>query len=116
MTATTRFDERRAILTERNRIYADRLKRVDRFDHIPFTTKQQLVEDQTKNPPFGTNLTLPIENYTRIHQTSGTAGKPILWPDTQESWDWGLRCWGEVFRGAGARRGDAVYVAVSLGP
>src|SRR5213593_771969 len=116
MTATTRFDEMRAILAGRNRFYADRLKRVDRFDHIPFTTKQQLVEDQAKNPPFGTNLTLPIENYTRIHQTSGTAGKPILWLDTQESWDWWLRCWCEVFKGAGVRRGDRVYVAFSFGP
>ena len=116
MTATTRFDEMRAILTERNRFYADRLKRVDRFDHIPFTTKQQLVEDQANNPPFGTNLTFPIENYTRIHQTSGTAGKPILWLDTQESWDWWLRCWCEVFKGAGVRRGDRVYVAFSFGP
>jgi phenylacetate-CoA ligase len=106
----------RAILVERNRFYADRLKHADRFQDIPFTTKQQLVEDQANHPPFGTNLTFPVENYTRIHQTSGTAGRPILWLDTPESWDWWLRCWAEVFKGAGVGRGDRVYVAFSFGP
>jgi len=116
MTAATRFDEMRAILADRNRFYADRLKQAVRFQDIPFTTKQQLVEDQANHPPFGTNLTFPVENYTRIHQTSGTAGRPILWLDTPESWDWWLRCWVEVFKGAGVRRGDRVYVAFSFGP
>src|SRR5437899_12861271 len=116
MTATVRFSEMRAILANHNRFYSGRLKEGERFKDIPFTTKQQLVDDQTNNPPFGTNLTFPIENYTRIHQTSGTAGKPILWLDTQDSWDWWLRCWCEVFKGAGVRRGDRVYVAFSFGP
>jgi phenylacetate-CoA ligase len=116
MTAVSRFNEMRAILDERNRFYADRLKHADRFQDIPFTTKQQLVEDQANHPPFGTNLTFPVENYTRIHQTSGTAGRPILWLDTPESWDWWLRCWAEVFKGAGVGRGDRVYVAFSFGP
>ncbi len=111
-----RFNEMRAVLAERNGFYRDRLKQADRFEDIPFTTKQQLVDDQTNNPPFGTNMTFPLENYTRIHQTSGTAGKPILWLDTQESWDWWLRCWHEVFNGAGVVKGDRVYVAFSFGP
>src|SRR5262245_31176181 len=116
MTAATRFNEMRAILADRNRFYADRLKPAVRFHDIPFTAKQQLVEDQANHPPFGTNLTFPVENYTRIHQTSGTAGRPILWLDTTESWDWWLRCWAEVFKGAGVRQGDRVYVAFSFGP
>lgn len=111
-----RFKEMRAILVDRNRFYADRLKAAARFEDIPFTTKQQLVDDQANHPPFGTNLTFPIEQYTRIHQTSGTAGMPILWLDTKESWDWWLRCWEEVFLGAGVRAGDRVYVAFSFGP
>jgi len=116
MTAESRFNDMRAILAERNRFYVDRLKHADRLQEIPFTTKQQLVEDQANHPPFGTNLSFPVENYTRIHQTSGTAGRPILWLDTPESWDWWLRCWAEVFKGAGVRRGDRVYVAFSFGP
>src|SRR4051812_41259705 len=109
MSVTTRFAEMRAVLAARNRFYADRLKGRSLFEEIPFTTKEELVDDQEKNPPFGTNLTFPVENYIRIHQTSGTAGKPILWLDTKESWEWWLRCWAEVLKGAGVRAGDRVY-------
>jgi len=116
MKLTPRFDEMRTILAGQNQFYAGRLGDGAPFEELPFTTKQQLVDDQTKNPPFGTNLTFPLENYVRIHQTSGTEGKPVLWLDTQESWDWWLRCWGEVFKGAGVRAGDRVYVAFSFGP
>src|SRR5262249_2773963 len=86
------------------------------FEELPFTTKQQLVDDQANHPPFGTNLTFALPSYVRIHQTSGTAGKPILWLDTIDSWDWWLRCWVEVFKGAGVRAGDRVFVAFSFGP
>ena len=116
MKPMNRFNEMRAILLERNRFYGERLKGASRFEDIPFTTKEQLVDDQAGNPPFGTNLTFPLEAYVRIHQTSGTAGKPVLWLDTKESWDWWLRCWEEVFKGAGVRAGDRVYVAFSFGP
>src|SRR5262245_38799754 len=116
MTVRARFNQMRAILTDHNRFYSGRLRQADGFEDIAFTTKQQLVDDQTNNPPFGTNLTFPIERYTRIHQTSGTAGKPIVWLDTPESWDWWLRCWSEVFRGASVCQGDRVYVAFSFGP
>src|SRR5262245_49735851 len=75
-----------------------------------------MVDDQDKNPPFGSNLTYQLEDYVRIHQTSGTTGKPLCWLDTSESWDWWLRCWGQVYKGAGVRRGDRVFLAFSFGP
>ena len=31
----------------------------------PFTTKAELVADQLAHPPYGTNLTFPLERYTR---------------------------------------------------
>src|SRR6266540_3170151 len=43
---------------------------------FPFTTKAELAADQLATPPFGTNLTYPLERYTRYHQTSGTSGAP----------------------------------------
>src|SRR5881296_3255978 len=116
MSGVIRFEEMRTILAGRNRFYSARLRSGVSFAELPFTTKQELVDDQAFNPPFGSNLTYPSENYVRIHQTSGTGGKPLLWLDTQESWDWWLRCWCEVFKGAGVRRGDRVYVAFSFGP
>lgn len=116
MNVFERFENMRAVLAARNRFYSGHLKAGNYFPELPFTTKQQLVDDQTQNPPYGTNLTFPVENYVRIHQTSGTSGKPILWLDTKESWDWWLRCWGEVLAGAGVRIGDRVFVAFSFGP
>src|SRR5438094_7627688 len=110
------FDAMRSLLVGRNRFYSDRLGNGAPFSELPFTTKQELVDDQAQHPPFGTNLTYPADKYVRIHQTSGTAGKPILWLDTRESWDWWLRCWEEVFKGAGVRTDDRVYVAFSFGP
>ena len=57
-------------------------------EYVPFTTKAEIVADQQANPPFGTNLTFPLDRYTRLHQTSGTSGTPIRWLDTPESWNW----------------------------
>src|SRR5437870_8985544 len=115
-TRFARFDDMQAALVGRNRFYSDRLGSGARLSELPFTTKQELVDDQEQHPPFGTNLTYSAEKYVRVHQTSGTAGKPILWLDTKESWEWWLRCWEEVFKGAGVRVDDRVYVAFSFGP
>src|SRR5262245_24896979 len=61
---------------------------------LPFTTKAELVADQEAHPPYGSDLTEPIERYTRLHQTSGTTtGRPLRWLDTPQSWDWMLDCW-----------------------
>ena len=86
------------------------------FRRLPFTTKAELVEDQQAAPPFGTDLTYPIERYVRLHQTSGTTGRPMRWLDTAESWEWWLRCWTFVYRAAGIGSGDRIYFAFSFGP
>src|SRR5581483_2639769 len=83
---------------------------------FPFTTKQELVEDQRVHPPFGANLTYPINRYTRIHQTSGTTGMPLRWLDTPESWDWMTENWLEVYRAAGITEADRIYFAFTFGP
>ena len=87
----------------------------DDFSALPFTVKSELIEDQAAHPPFGENLTYPLERYVRVHQTSGTTGVPIRWLDTQESWDWWLRCWGFVLRGAGIGPEDRVFFPFSFG-
>src|SRR5689334_12424846 len=115
MQQMARFEKMQSILVDQNGFYMPRLKDKKSFDAIPFTTKADLVEDQLKHPPFGTNLTYRIEDYVRLHQTSGTTGKPICWLDTPDSWDWWLRCWCEVYRAAGVRRGDRVFLAFSFG-
>lgn len=83
---------------------------------VPFTTKAELAADQRAHPPFGTNLSFPLERYTRYHQTSGTTGTPLRWLDTPESWEALTACWVEVFRAAGVGAGDRVMFAFSFGP
>lgn len=84
--------------------------------HCPFTTKPELTADQAAHPPYGTDLTFPLGRYSRLHQTSGTSGKPITWLDTPESWAWMVRNWKEVFRAAGVTAEDRVLFPFSFGP
>jgi phenylacetate-CoA ligase len=91
------------------------LRSWDDFGRLPFTRKTELAEDQDEHPPFGTNLTYPLERYVRVHQTSGTRGHPIRWLETQESWDWWARCWTSVLGGAGVTATDRVFVPFSFG-
>ena len=90
----------------------------DDFERLPLTTKADLVADQAANPPFGTNLTYPVDSYVRLHQTSGSSGEvPLRWLDTAESWDWWLRIWAEhVYPAAGVTSADRVFLAFSFGP
>src|SRR5215469_16537937 len=88
-----RFDALLAEIVPRNAFYAARLAGADPADfaRLPLTTKADLLADQAAHPPYGTVLTYPRERYCRLHQTSGTSGRPLRWLDTRESWDWMLR-------------------------
>lgn len=88
----------------------------DFASRMPLTTKQQLVDDQLAHPPFGTNRTHALERYTRFCQTSGTAGSPMIWLDTNDSWQVMLDCWKRVYGAAGCDERDRVFFAFSFGP
>ena len=83
---------------------------------FPFTAKSELVADQAAHPPYGSNLTYPVERYTRCHGTSGSTGQPLRWLDTPESWAWMLGNWEIVHRAAGTTSADKVFFAFSFGP
>jgi phenylacetate-CoA ligase len=83
---------------------------------MPFTRKSELSDDQIANPPYGTFLTYPSTQYTRYHQTSGTSGKPLIWLDDQDSWQWVLNNWKPTWRAAGAKAGESALFAFSFGP
>ncbi len=91
------------------------LRTWDDVARLPLTTKQELVDDQAASPPFGTNLTYPLERYIRVHQTSGTTGRPLRWLDTEASWLWWARCWAFVLRGAGLTAADRIFFPFSFG-
>ncbi|MAE31835.1 MAG: phenylacetate--CoA ligase [Verrucomicrobiales bacterium] len=84
--------------------------------NCPFTTKLELAADHAEHPPFGSNLTFPVERYTRTHQTSGTSGAPMQWLDTPENWQWMIDNWCDIFRAAGVSGDDRIFFAFSFGP
>lgn len=93
-----------------------RIESAEDLRSLPFTTKQELVDEQLEHPPFGRMLTYPISHYRYFHQTSGTTGRPLKWLDTEESWQWWMRSWGYVYRAAGVTSDDIVFCAFSFGP
>ena len=89
----------------------------DPLDCLPFTTRAELQADQVTHPPYGTNLSDPLDRYTRYHQTSGSAGgAPLRWLDTPESWRWWKKCWAIVLTAAGVTASDRVVFPFSFGP
>ncbi|HEX2912315.1 MAG TPA: AMP-binding protein [Chloroflexia bacterium] len=107
-----------------NRFYQEKLKTVNPAEinsrealaQVPFTYKSELVAEQTTNPPFGSIFSYPISNYVKLHQTSGTTGRPLKVLDTREDWEWWARCWEQVYRAAGVGADDRVFLAFSFGP
>ena len=92
------------------------LKSQEDLRRLPYTRKTELIADQRENPPYGTNLTFPLRDYVRLHQTSGTTGQPLKILDTTESWDWWADCWATIYRAAGVSDEDVVFLAFSFGP
>lgn len=83
---------------------------------VPFTTKEDLIQDRLANPPYGTGLTYPVSAYVRCHQTSGTTATPIRWLDTPESWACIVENWSQIFDVAGVAPRDRCFFAFSFGP
>ena len=83
---------------------------------LPFTSRAEIEADQLRHPPYGTNLTYPLERYTRLHQTSGSQGQPLRWLDTPESWARWRVHWGTIFHAAGIDKSDRIAVPFTFGP
>jgi phenylacetate-CoA ligase len=101
---------------QRRRVEALDLGPAPRLADLPPLTKRELVADQERHPPFGTNLTYPLERYTRLHQTSGTTGHPLRVLDTAEDWAWWRGLFAHTLRAAGVDAKDRVALAFSFGP
>src|SRR6266550_4395879 len=112
-----RLAEKLPELRRDNPFYRAKLpERASGLGDLPFTTKSELSDDQAAHPPFGTNLTYPLERYVRLHQTSGTTGRPLRLLDTAESWEWWRECWQPIYRAAGVTARDRIFFAFSFGP
>ena len=88
----------------------------DFIQSCPLTTKQELEQDQVSNPPHGSNVTFPLDQYLRYSKTSGTTGQGMEWMDTAEDWQWMLENWKLIIQAAGVASGDCCFFAFSFGP
>ncbi|VTS06677.1 phenylacetate--CoA ligase family protein [Tuwongella immobilis] len=113
----TRWESLISAILPANRFYAAKLADWQPGQPIPFTTKAELIADQIAHPPYGSNHSAPRNQYTRLHQTSGTtSGKPLRWLDTPESWQWMLDCWTTIFSRCGVSAADRLFFPFSFGP
>jgi phenylacetate-CoA ligase len=105
---------------ERNRFYIQKfrdaglrprqLRSIEDLAAFPFTTRVELLADQTASPPLGTNLGCPISALSSICCSSGTSGAPILWGDTLESWQWIISCSQALYVLAGIQPTDRIQL------
>lgn len=122
MTTLQRLNDLLALVSRQNSFQRERLGDVSRMRSIddiaglPLTCKQDLLEDQRENPPFGSNLTFPPELYTHLNHTSGTTGDTLRILDTDDDWRWWASCFARVLHATGIGPGDRVALAYSFGP
>jgi phenylacetate-CoA ligase len=87
---------------------------VEFADSVPLTTPAELLADRRANPPWGTNLSLPVDRYRFVHVLGG--GEPAApWQlDTAESWDDFLANGAEVLRSGGVSEADRIFFSSSF--
>jgi phenylacetate-CoA ligase len=83
---------------------------------LPFTTKDELKQDQVDHPLWGTLLAVPFEQCLRVHMTSATTGRPLAFLDTDDDWYGFYHSYARSLYAFGVRRHDMVMAAFSYGP
>ena len=91
------------------------LESLNQLDQLPFTFKDELIGNES-SAGFASNLTYPIEEYSRFHRTSGTRGRPMIVLDTASDWHWWMETWQYVLDSADMSSSDRVVMAFSFGP
>ncbi|MCL5961503.1 MAG: phenylacetate--CoA ligase family protein [Chloroflexi bacterium] len=94
----------------------EQLRSLKDIERIPFTTKDEWLQEQQRYPLFGEMLTAPQEVAIRYHSTSGTSGRtPLRVLDSIRDWQWISELWGYAFYGFGVRSTDIVYLSFAYG-
>jgi phenylacetate-CoA ligase len=101
--------------------YRDRLADIElpldslsQLSTLPLLYKSDLIGLRRGDP--GKIFDQPRQNYSRLHQTSGTKGWPMPVLDTANDWQWWLDCWDFVLDAARVSSADVAMMAFSFGP
>jgi phenylacetate-CoA ligase len=98
------------------RIEPARIRTLDDLRRLPFTTKDELKQNQLVHPPWGDVLAVPLADVVRVHLTSATTGRPLAFLDTAEDWHGFYHSYARSLHAFGVRRTDMVMAAFSYGP
>jgi phenylacetate-CoA ligase len=75
-------------------------------------TRDDWMQGQLEQPPYGTNVAVDPSAAIRYHMTSGTTGKtPIRVLDGPKDWEWIAEMWCYGLWGFGVRPADTLFVA-----
>ena len=97
-------------------VSADSISALDDLRRIPMMTRDQWMQAQLEQPPYGPLLAAPEELAIRYHLTSGTTGRiPLQVLDSMKDWEWIAEMWCYGFWGFGVRPRDIVFFAFSYG-
>jgi len=94
----------------------EQVKTLDDLARLPFTTKDELKQDQADHPLWGTLLAVPVEQCLRVHMTSATTGRPLAFLDTRDDWYGFYHSYARSLWAFGVRPQDMVMAAFSYGP
>lgn len=98
------------------RVEASIIRSLDDLRRIPFLTREEWMEGQLADSPWGSLMALPRESAVRYHKTSGTTGSKPLWVlDTTKDWEWIAEMWCYALWGFGVRPRDIVFMAFGYG-
>jgi phenylacetate-CoA ligase len=92
------------------------LRTLDDLRRLPFTTKDELKENQAASPPWGDVLAVPLADVLRVHLTSATTGRPLAFLDTAADWHGFYHSYARSLHAFGVRKADMVMAAFSYGP
>jgi len=93
-------------------VTGDSIASLDDLRRIPLMTRDQWMQGQVDEPPFGPILAAPKDAAIRYHMTSGTTGKtPIRVLESMKDWEWIAEMWCYGLWGFGVRPTDTVFVA-----
>lgn len=96
---------------EKSDFYKQKYSNLSSLEHsnLPFTEKSELLADQEKNPPLGSNLCVDSSRLRRIHRTSGSSGRPLFLALSEQDIDTTTEVGRDCFLSAGLTSEDVVF-------
>ena len=71
-------------------LHPDQIRGLEDLTLLPFSTKEELQEDQLAHPPFGSYVATPRTSWVKYFATSGTTGTPLRRVFSARDWGYVL--------------------------